>query len=117
MNYKKRLIECFHKLLTTQFTVANNVDYGNEEIRDSIIAIRGIIENCVVIPKEKIEKMSVNSSREENIVGIKTTMFKKNFSAITEFAIESDVLRMMNGYDVNEKMLKDLFAFLESEKE
>jgi len=117
MNYKKRLIECFHKLLTTQFTVAHNNEYGNEEVRDSIIAIRGIIENCVVIPIEKIEKMSVNSSREEIMVGIKTTRFKKNFSAITEFTVESDDLRMMKGYDINEKLLKELIFFLEKDVE
>lgn len=111
MTAKKQLLEAFSKLLTTQIPIMS----GYDAEREIVFVIRDIIENCVVIPKEKIDKASRIKSAEYEIDGIKYTAYEKRITACSVFRALNGDVRFMGQKDINERLLKDLCAFLESE--
>ena len=111
MNAKKDLLESFYKLLTTQIPIMS----GYDAEREIIIHLRYIIENCVVIPKEKIDKVSLIKSHEE-FTGRKITRYEKRMTVFTELKIVNDESKYVSQSEINDVMLKNLCSYLESEE-
>ena len=111
MTAKRQLLESFSKLLTTQIPILS----GYDAEREVIFQIRNIIENCVVIPKSKIDSASRIKSQEHEIGGMKYTTYEKRITACSSIRAQTEEIKFMEQVEINDRLLRDLCAFLESE--
>lgn len=112
MTEKRKLLELFHKLLTTDFGAFS----GRTEEREAIIAIRNIIENCVVIPKDAIDKHSLMKQEESFEFGDMIVKCEKRFAVVSDVRFSKSDIKFIENIDINDKLLKNLCDYLESEK-
>ena len=109
MKVKNELLEAFHKLLTTQIPIMS----GYDAEREIIIKIRYILENCVIIPKDNIEKQSLNKMFEENVADFKKTTYQKRISFVSEMHFNQIEKPFLEIGEINTKLLENLCDYME----
>lgn len=112
MTEKRKLLELFHKLLTTSFGAFG----GRNEERQAIISIRNIIENCVVIPKDVIDRRSLMKQDESFEIGEIIVKCEKRLTVVSDMRFSKTDIKFMQNIDINDKLLKNLCDYLESEE-
>lgn len=112
MNPKEKLYNAFHKALNSNLSAFS----GNDKERDIIFSIRDILDNCVVIPKNKLDNLAKISARIEEIAGIDVVVYEKKLQLVSQIKLDKDVAYEIIVSEINDKLLKDMIYFLENHK-
>lgn len=113
MNPKEKLYNAFHKALNSNLSAFS----GNDKERDIIFLIRDILDNCVVIPKNKLDNLAHISSIVENKIGIEIVNYEKKLQLVSQIKIDKNVAYEIPMSKINDKLLKDMIYFLEDNEE
>ena len=110
MNTKEKLYNAFHKALNSNLSVFS----GNDKERDIIFLIRDILDNCVVIPKNKLDNLARISSRVENEMGIEIVNYEKKLQVVSQIKLDKNIAYEIPMSEINDKLLRDMIYFLEN---
>ena len=110
MNQKEKLYNVFHKALNSNLSAFS----GNDKERDIIFLIRDILDNCVVIPKKKLDNLAKTSSRIEEKTGINVVVYEKKLQLVSHIKLDKHVAYEVPMSEINDKLLKDMIYFLEN---
>jgi hypothetical protein len=113
MSSKEKLYNAFHKALNSNLSAFS----GNDKERDIIFLIRDILDNCAVIPKNKLDNLAKISSRIEEKFGIEVVNYEKKLQLASRIKIDKNVAYEIPMSEINDKLLKDMIYYLENEEE
>lgn len=113
MNQKEKLYNAFHKALNSNLSAFS----GNDKERDIIFLIRDILDNCVVIPKNKLDNLAKISSRIEEKFGIDVVVYEKKIQLVSQINLDKHFAYEVPMSEINDRLLKDMIYFLENEEE
>ena len=113
MNTKEKLYNAFHRALNSNLSAFS----GNDKERDIIFLIRDILDNCVVIPKNKLDNLAKISSRIEEKTGADVVVYEKKLQLVSQIKLDKHVAYESPMSEINDRLLKDMVYFLEDDKE
>ena len=113
MNAKEKLYNAFHKALNSNLSAFS----GNDKERDIIFLIRDILDNCVVIPKNKLDSLARLSLKDEKQYDFNVVTYEKKLQLVSQIKLDKHVAYEVPMSEINDRLLKDMIYFLEDDKE